>query len=105
MKRLFTFLTVLLLGVATVFAFADCTSSSWSNQDGSLHFLGRTYDYFGTLEANRISIVPSGYEYALNPEGSEETAAIRGVVTASDIRLAEATGDTGVPREDIRDDT
>ncbi len=73
---------------STLSAAADCTSYSWSNQDGTLHFLGRTYDYFGTLEANRISIVPEGYDYALNPEGTETATVKHGFVAQSMLGLA-----------------
>lgn len=36
-----------------------CSSFSWQTQDG-LHLLGRTYDRFGDLAANRIISVPQG---------------------------------------------
>ena len=88
MKKLLIILMVTLTALSTLPAVADCTSFSWSNQDESLHFLGRTYDYFGTLEANRISIVPVGYDYALNPEGSETATVKYGFVAQSMLGLA-----------------
>lgn len=36
-----------------------CSSFSWETKDGS-HLLGRTYDQFGDLTANRIVSVPPG---------------------------------------------
>lgn len=70
MKKFFLILILTLLSVP-LFSISNCTSHSWENKDGSLHFLGRTYDYFGTLDSNRISIVPKGYMYSINPDGSE----------------------------------
>ena len=37
-----------------------CSSFSWETKNG-LHLLGRTYDQFGDLAANRILSVPQGY--------------------------------------------
>ena len=36
-----------------------CSSFSWETADGK-HLLGRTYDQFGDLAANRVIGVPSG---------------------------------------------
>ena len=36
-----------------------CSSFSWETADGK-HLLGRTYDQFGDLTANRVIGVPSG---------------------------------------------
>ena len=36
-----------------------CTSFSWETKDGK-HLLGRTYDQFGDLKANRVISVPEG---------------------------------------------
>ena len=36
-----------------------CTSFSWETRDGR-HLLGRTYDQFGSLRANRVIAVPPG---------------------------------------------
>ena len=36
-----------------------CSSFSWQTKDG-LHLLGRTYDQFGDLKANRVVGVPKG---------------------------------------------
>lgn len=49
---------------------ANCTSFAWENQDGSLHFLGRTYDMFGDLSGNRISVAGRGYDMSLSLDGS-----------------------------------
>ena len=60
-------LAIVLLAVPL---WADCTSFSWENQDGSLHFLGRTYDMFGDLSGNRISVAGRGYDMSLSLDGS-----------------------------------
>lgn len=46
-----------------------CSSFSWETKDGS-HLLGRTYDQFGDLTANRIVSVPQGIPCSpkLHPE-------------------------------------
>ena len=36
-----------------------CSSFSWETADGR-HLLGRTYDQFGDLKANRVLAVPAG---------------------------------------------
>ena len=36
-----------------------CSSFSWETKDGR-HLLGRTYDQFGDLAANRVIGVPPG---------------------------------------------
>lgn len=46
-----------------------CSGFSYTSADGK-HFLGRTYDMFGTLEANRITVLAPGYELALSPSGN-----------------------------------
>lgn len=48
-----------------------CSSFSWETKDG-LHLLGRTYDQFGDLAANRVISVPRGYPCspALHGEGA-----------------------------------
>lgn len=38
-----------------------CSSFSWETLDKK-HLLGRTYDQFGTLKANRIAVVPRNYK-------------------------------------------
>ena len=47
-----------------------CSSFSWKTKNG-LHLLGRTYDQFGDLAANRVIGVPQGEPCApgLGPEG------------------------------------
>ena len=48
-----------------------CSSFSWETKNG-LHLLGRTYDQFGDLAANRVISVPQGYPCspALHGEGA-----------------------------------
>lgn len=48
-----------------------CSSFSWETKDGR-HLLGRTYDQFGDLAANRVIGVPPGAECSpsLHPEGA-----------------------------------
>ncbi|MEY8389014.1 linear amide C-N hydrolase [Oscillospiraceae bacterium 38-13] len=48
-----------------------CSSFSWETKDG-LHLLGRTYDQFGDLAANRVISVPQGHPCspALHGEGA-----------------------------------
>lgn len=52
-----------------------CSSFSWETKDG-LHLLGRTYDQFGDLAANRVISVPRGYPCspALHGEGAVPSA-------------------------------
>lgn len=47
-----------------------CSSFTWETEDGR-HLLGRTYDQFGDLAANRIILVPQGVPCfpGLRPEG------------------------------------
>ena len=64
-------ITILLVAVALAGAAYACTSCAWTTEDG-LHLLGRTYDMFGTLEGNRITVVKKGYSLQLSPSGSGE---------------------------------
>ena len=50
-----------------------CSSFSWETRDGH-HLLGRTYDQFGDLAANRVISVPQGIPCSpgLRPEGGSE---------------------------------
>ena len=43
-----------------------CSGFSWHTADVR-HLLGRTYDMFGDLKANRITLVAPGYELAVGP--------------------------------------
>ena len=45
-----------------------CSGLSFESGDGC-RFLGRTYDMFGTLDANRITCIAPGYELGLSPSG------------------------------------
>lgn len=47
-----------------------CSSFTCSSADGR-HFLGRTYDEYGTIEANRIAVIPRGHSVALTFTGDE----------------------------------
>ena len=47
-----------------------CSSFSWETKDG-LHLLGRTYDQFGNLAANRVISVPQGYPCSPALHGEE----------------------------------
>lgn len=68
---------ILMAACCTGFAFAaeptpldaNCSSFSWSTKDDK-HLLGRTYDMFGNLDANKISVIGEGYELSLSPDGS-----------------------------------
>lgn len=42
---------------------SECSSFSWETKNG-LHLLGRTYDQFGNLQANRIAVIPRGYSFS-----------------------------------------
>ena len=69
MKRLLSIFVLVMFSVSTVFA---CSSFSWHTEDG-LHLLGRTYDMFGDLSGNRITVVAPGYELAVSPSGEGGT--------------------------------
>ena len=47
-----------------------CSSFSWETKDGR-HLLGRTYDQFGDLAANRIISIPQGVPCAPRLHGEE----------------------------------
>ncbi len=40
---------------------SGCSSFTWETMDGK-HLLGRTYDQFGSMEGNRIAVVPRRYK-------------------------------------------
>ena len=61
------FIALLLMVLVSLPTFA-CSGFSWTTEDGN-HLLGRTYDMFGTLEGNRITVVSKGYELSLSPSG------------------------------------
>ena len=48
-----------------------CSGFSWKSRDNR-HFLGRTYDMFGTLEANRITVIAPGYKLNSAASGKGE---------------------------------
>lgn len=68
-KRLLSLFVLLMFSIGIIFA---CSSFSWHTEDG-LHLLGRTYDMFGDLSGNRITVVAPGYELATSPSGTETT--------------------------------
>ncbi len=50
-----------------------CSGFSFKSADGK-HFIGRTYDMFGTLDANRITVLAPGYELGFSPSGKGGSA-------------------------------
>ncbi len=68
-KRILALLLIAAIAINASFA---CTSCAWTTENG-LHFLGRTYDMFGTLEGNRITVIKAGYGLQLSPSGKGET--------------------------------
>ena len=86
MRRILLSVIVMLLSLSAVFS-SDCTSFAWENQDGSLHFLGRTYDMFGDLSGNRIAVAGPEYEMSLSLDGSRKEKTDYGFVGISVIGL------------------
>lgn len=54
-----------------------CSSFSWKTEDNR-HLLGRTYDYFGNLDANKIVVVPRDHILKLEINESSKSSA-RGI--------------------------
>jgi len=53
-----------------------CSSFTWETHDKN-HLLGRTYDYFGNLDANKIVIIPRNHTLKLEiNENSNSTAKV-----------------------------
>lgn len=50
---------------------ASCSSFTCKSTDGK-HFLGRTYDEYGDISANKVAIIPRGYEISLTFMGNKE---------------------------------
>lgn len=50
---------------------ASCSSFTCRSADGK-HFLGRTYDEYGDISVNKVSIIPRGYEISLTFTGKKE---------------------------------
>ncbi len=48
----------------------NCSSMSWKSEDGKT-FLARTYDQFGDLSANGISVVPANTELSISLDGKD----------------------------------
>lgn len=48
--------------------FPLCSGFSYKSRDNK-HFLGRTYDMFGTLDLNRITVLAPGYSLNTSPTG------------------------------------
>ncbi len=53
-----------------------CSGFSWKSED-NLHFLGRTYDMFGDLRGNMITLIAEGYELNTSPSGEGEKVRLR----------------------------
>ena len=58
---------------------SGCSSFSWDTEDGK-HLLGRTYDMFGDLGADEISVIGKGYDLPLDPEGKRRVKTRLGMV-------------------------
>ena len=69
LRKLIVAVLAVLISISSVYA---CTSCAWTTEDG-LHLLGRTYDMFGSLEGNRITVVKEGYSLQLSPSGNGES--------------------------------
>lgn len=69
LRKLIVAVLAVLISISSVYA---CTSCAWTTEDG-LHLLGRTYDMFGSLEGNRITVVKEGYSLQLSPFGNGES--------------------------------
>ena len=68
MKKAIT-LTAVALAAAAAFG---CSGFAWHTEDGC-HLLGRTYDMFGDLSGNNITVIAPGYELHTSPSGTGET--------------------------------
>ena len=69
MKKILSIAAVSLMSAGLAFG---CTSFAWHTVDGC-HLLGRTYDMFGDLSGNRITVVAPGYELHTSPSGEGGT--------------------------------
>ena len=49
-----------------------CSGFAWHTEDGC-HLLGRTYDMFGDLSGNKITVIAPGYELNTSPSGNGGT--------------------------------
>lgn len=74
-KSILAMMLVVALAAASAAPIGNCTSFAWETQDGSVHYLGRTYDFFGKLEQNGIAVVNEGYDIALSLDGSRTAEA------------------------------
>ena len=79
-----------------------CTSFSWETKDNK-HLLGRTYDQFGNLDANKIVVIPKNYTIKL--ENNTESTAVcnakysligMGVMGAETPIMVDALNDSGL---------
>lgn len=73
MKKLIA--SALVASAAATAGLLACTGLAWQAGDGA-SFLGRTYDMFGDLSANKITVLAPGYELATSPDGEGETVII-----------------------------
>lgn len=68
MKKAIT-LTAVALAAAAAFG---CSGFAWHTED-DCHLLGRTYDMFGDLSGNKITVIAPGYELHTSPSGNGGT--------------------------------
>ena len=69
MKKAITIAAISLAAAASAFG---CSGFAWHTEDGC-HLLGRTYDMFGDLSGNRITVIAPGYELHTSPSGNGGT--------------------------------
>ncbi|MBO8436236.1 MAG: choloylglycine hydrolase family protein [Spirochaetes bacterium] len=73
MKRI---LAIAALSIAAAASAFGCSGFAWHTEDGC-HLLGRTYDMFGDLSGNRITVVAPGYELHASPSGEGGTITMK----------------------------
>ena len=72
MKKAIT-LTAVALAAAAAFG---CSGFAWHTED-DCHLLGRTYDMFGDLSGNKITVIAPGYELHTSPSGNGGTVTMK----------------------------
>ena len=73
MKKIITVAAVSIMAAASVLG---CSGFAWHTEDGC-HLLGRTYDMFGDLSGNRITVIAPGYELHTSPSGEGKTVTMK----------------------------
>ena len=68
-------LAIAAVSLAAAAAFG-CSGFAWHTEDGC-HLLGRTYDMFGDLSGNKITVIAPGYELHTSPSGEGETITMK----------------------------